>query len=494
MLREVRLETQTKKGTRVSSPATLEYSEGRIFFVKSPFALKDEIKAMRGSKWHGHDESDGRKIWSVEDCQRNRLQLAYLEGEDVFAWFDRDMVRHDYADSYLNGRCTELMPHQKDLADSALTYHYQLWAAEMGVGKTLAAQKVIEKSGVTHWWWVGPKSSIPNIKREFKRWGFSSMGIKIEFLTYEGLTDRIDEWKPGDILPQGVIFDESSRLKGATSQRTRAAQRLADMIRDKFGHEGYVILMSGTPSPKSPVDWWAQCEIAWPGFLKEGSPKALEQRMAFIVQQEFESGIFPKRVGWKDDENKCCECGKLESHENHHQELVADLDEYHRFAPSLNEVAFMYERLKGLVVIKLKKDCLNLPEKRYRKIICKPSASTLRVASVLAEAAPNTMTGLTWLRELSDGFQYRDVQDGKIACPHCPESKGEVEEWFDPSDEDRTFRAIDMLDEELVSTSGEALGYLPSLRRQPGSSQDRPHHSRGCLPQGERAEATARRV
>lgn len=450
-IREIKLETETKAGTRLRSPATVQFLDGRIYFVKSPFSLKNEIKAMKGSRWHGHDEEDGRKIWSVEDCQRNRLQLAYLQGEDVFAWFDREVTRHEYRDTFLNGKPADLMPHQKDLADSGLTYHYQIWAAEMGVGKTLAAQKVIEKSGVRHWWWIGPKSSIPNIKREFRKWGFHfDEFVEIEFLTYEGLTDRIDKWSPEDALPQGVIFDESSRLKGYASQRTRAAQRLADMIRDQYGYEGYVILMSGTPSPKTPMDWWSQCEIAWPGFLKEGSTKALEQRMAFIVQQEFESGIFPKRVGWKDDENKCAECGSHYGQGDHEQELCDNLDNFHKFVPSVNEVAYMYERLKGLVVIKLKKDCLTLPEKRYRKIYCKPSASTLRVAAGLADVAPNTITGMTWLRELSDGFQYRDVVDGMSPCPHCPEHSGKVDEWFDPCDDDRNYKAIDMLNSELV--------------------------------------------
>ena len=51
-------------------------------------------------------------------------------------------------------------------------------------------------------------------------------------------------------------------------------------------------------------------------------------------------------------------------------------------------MAYLYERLKGLVIIKHKKDCLNLPEKRYRKIVCKPSPSTLRVAEAIADVGP----------------------------------------------------------------------------------------------------------
>ena len=59
---------------------------------------------------------------------------------------------------------------------------------------------------------------------------------------------------------------------------------------------------------------------------------------------------------------------------------LTDPAEYHPFVPSKNEVAYLHERLKGLVIIKHKKDCLNLPEKRYRQIVCKPSArsATLR--------------------------------------------------------------------------------------------------------------------
>lgn len=450
---QCKLTTRTSSGKLIRSAATLEYKDGRIWFLKSPFSLKEEIKAMRGSRWHGRDDDeDGRTIWSVEDCPRNRFQLAFLMGEDVYAWFDRDLIRHDYSDAQLNRVPTALMPHQCDLADSGLTYHYQLWAAEMGTGKTLAAQKVIEKSGVLYWWWVGPKSSIPNIRREFAKWGFDFSGpIRIEFITYEELTRRMDQWNAENELPQGVIFDESSRLKGDTSQRTQAAQRLADLIREKFGVDGYAIEMSGTPSPKSPLDWWSQCEIAWPGFLREGSRKALEQRCAFVVMHQYDAGMFPKRIGWKDDQRKCRHCGLFEKEGPHEFDGILDPGEVHAFEASVNEVAYMHERLKGLVVIKHKKDCLTLPEKRYRKIICKPNPSVLRVAQAIMDGAPNTITGLTLLRELSDGFQYQDREDGEIPCPHCPNSCGEIEEWFDPADVEASYSAIDMLSKEFVA-------------------------------------------
>ena len=452
---DIKLEYETASGTRLRSPAKIRIEDGRIMFVKSPFALKDEIRAMAGSRWHGYIEGDKRKMWSVKDCMRNHFQLAYLMGEDVYEWFDRDLIRHDYRQYQRNGVDVVLMPHQIDMADSGLTYHYQIWGAEMGLGKTASAQMVIEESGVDWWYWIGPARSLPNMTREFRLWGFDDSKIRIDFMSYEKLVRVMADWKPDDPLPRGVIFDESSRCKNASSQRSVAAQACADRIRAKYEFDGFVIEMSGTPAPKRPIDWWSPCEIAWPGYLREGSVKALEKRLAFQVQQTFDSGTFWKTIGWKDDEQKCAECGELESAPCHTLDDFMEEgsnDDYHEFVPSKNEVAFMYERLKGLVVIKHKKDCLTLPDKRYRQIVCKPKSSVLRVAKALVESAPNAMTGMTLLRELSDGFQYREEPDGTMRCNHCPDACGEVDEWFIPGEGSRKFSNIDMLEEDLVAT------------------------------------------
>lgn len=168
-----KLVTETAKGNLIKVPVTLRYVDGRIEFVKSPFALKSEIKAMAGSRWHGYIEGDMRKIWSVADCPRNRFQLGYLEGKNVYEWFDRELVRREYE--------RPLMPHQRDMADAGLTYHFQIWAAEMGVGKTLSAQEVMERSGASYWYWIGPKTSLPNIRREFRKWNMDPT-IRVEMM------------------------------------------------------------------------------------------------------------------------------------------------------------------------------------------------------------------------------------------------------------------------------------------------------------------------
>jgi hypothetical protein len=439
-IKEVKLIHRSPGGTLVKSEATLEYKDARIFFLKSPFALKDEIKAMQGSKWHGFEDPP-RKVWSVADCQRNRFQLDYLIGEDVYAWFERPVVKHEYT--------RPLMEHQKELADHFLTYHYGIMAAEMRTGKTLAVQEVMERSGVKEWWWVGPKTSLPNIRREFRRWNLDP-NVHVEMMTYEALVRVMDEWQPGTPVPLGLVGDESSRCKGATSQRSEAMQRMADKIREAHGFDGFVIEMSGTPSPKSPLDWWKQAEIAWPGFLREGSPKSLEDRLAFTVVQQYDAGAFKARVGWKDDERKCKHCGKYRREDLTEDDKESEACACEKYEPSANEISYLSDRLKGLVIVKHLKDCVGLPEKTYRRIYCKPNASTLRVAKALVQSAPNAITGLTLTRELSDGFQYREVADGKIPCGHC-NATGVVEEWFDPEDDGRSYKSVDMLDKECVA-------------------------------------------
>lgn len=467
--------TETKSGLRIKHPVKLTVTESKIEFTNSPFALKGEIKCMSGARWHGFDDEHPKKVWSVHNSPRNWFQLKYLMGVDVYEWFDRELIQHEYRDFTIpnaDGDLITVQPraHQKLMSDTGLTYHYQIWGAEMGTGKTLAAQCVMEMSGVPCWLWVGPLKSLENIEREWKKWGLPLTWCKprngaemaeavrdgqhnIYLTTYERLVKYMENRQTGDPVPGGMICDESSRLKSPTAQRSKAAQDIADMIRAKYGFEGFVILMSGTPSPKSPLDWWKQCEIAYPGFLKEGSIKALEERLAFLVKQEYADGVFNKRIGWKDDESKCNTCGESEDFGFHFFDEDNPNAKIHRFKPSVNEVSYMYERLQGLATIIHKKDVLDLPDKVYEVDYCEASPSILRVARTLAKTAPNTITGITWLRELSDGFMYKDVPDGFTTCSTCmgSEEDGKVARWFDPANPEQQIDAVDMLSPEYVA-------------------------------------------
>ncbi|KPK54270.1 MAG: hypothetical protein AMS22_06090 [Thiotrichales bacterium SG8_50] len=462
--KEIRLITQTTKGKLIKVPATISVDKGRIEFLKSPYALKDEIKAMKGSKWHGYDDNNPRKIWSVADCTRNRFQLNFMQGKNPYKRWEKPLEEFDYE--------RPLRTHQKLMSNWGLTYHYCVLAAEMGTGKTLSAIEVMERSGFPDWWWVGPKSGLRAVQREFDKWGLE--GVELQLFTYEALRSKMKSWVPGTLPPHGVIFDESSRLKNHTSQRSQAAQALADGIRDAYGSQGYVIAMSGTPSPKSPVDWWSQAEIVAPGFLREGDMKAFERRLGIFMEKELPQGKILQRVTWKDDADKCAVCGGYADEEQHLE--MAFEEDYHPWEPSFNEVAYLNERLQGLVLVLHKKDCLDLPDKVYRTVHCEPSPTTERVAKALVKIAPNAITGLTWLRELSDGFQYREKVDGTEPCPVCAQSEtpGKSAIWVDTDDPDRKFEMTDMLDPEYVDTLRKELQDCPTC----GGDAEVPHRIR----------------
>jgi SNF2 family DNA or RNA helicase len=266
------------------------------------------------------------------------------------------------------------------------------------------------------------------VEREFVIWGTA---LDAQFMTYEGMTKRVKHWVNGEKSPPYVVFDESSKLKSHTSQRSQAAQALADGARRDWGADSKVILMTGTPAPKDPGDWWSQCEIACPGFLKEGDIHKFKNRLGVIVQKErFDGGgVYPSLITWRNDTRKCNVCG-LYKEEPVHNSIVAGLvgddpDAAHTFVESVNEIEYLYKRMQGLVVVYFKKDCLDLPDKVYRPIHVEPTQSTLRAAKLIPKAAKTVIEGLTRLRELSDGFQYIKEKNGKKPCERC-EGKGEV--------------------------------------------------------------------
>lgn len=389
-------------------PATITYVDNRIEF-KFPFnrRLMSEIKAMDGAKWHGYDEEHPRKIWSVKDSERNRFQLSYLKGNDPYLWYDQPLK------PYVPTR--GLYHHQIELARHGLTCRRVIWAAEMGTGKTLAAIEVMESSGFDNWWYIGPRSAIKAVQREFRKW---DSRIIPPMMTYRRLVSLVKQDEI-EMPPRGVIFDESSRIKNPTSQRSEAANYLATRVREVWGESAFLILMSGSPAPKSPADWWHQCEVACPGFLKEGNKGKFEARLALIVQEEGVAGSFPRRITWLDNPKKCKLCGEFEEN---HDPSFSEVD--HDFEPSEDQVSFLYQRMKGLVTVQFKKDCIDLPEKTYEIIKLEPTQKILRLAKMVQKMSPTTIKALTQLRELSDGFQYQEVKTGnKITCTKCNGNK-----------------------------------------------------------------------
>lgn len=400
-------------------PVKLVYDCGRIYFHFSyNKKLIEEIKNLEGRKYHGFDKINPRKIWSAPDTIRNRFIIEFLEGKNPYYRYDIDLK--DYKTS------RPLRAHQIDMVRHILTRQTCICAYEMGLGKSLAWIEATEYLGLENHeiWYVGPRAGVKAVDRELKKWKAKFQPV---MMTYDELVKRMKDWVPGNFAPKMVCFDESSKIKNPKAQRSEAALHLSNSMRIDYNDDCYIVLMSGTPAPKEPTDWWHQAEVAQPGFLKEPFAAALKHRCAMIEDREsLQGGVYPHLVTWLDNERKCSECGEFDEHENHQMQKYDSLrgiyipnDKYHSFKPSVNEVNRLYNRLKGLVLIGFKKDCTDLPDKQYRLIHVKPTPDIIRAAKMIKEVSGRAITALNLMRELSDGFQYEKKPDGTEKCKAC---------------------------------------------------------------------------
>jgi hypothetical protein len=398
--------------------------DDRLYFL-FPFwkSLNVEIKMMADYKFHGYDDENPAKLWSVKKCTRNWFTLDFLKGRNPYARFDTPLQLDDPKIIQALQRFP-LREHQVRFMAQILQRKTTILAAEMGTGKTLPTIAVRETVNLTgDYWYVAPKSVLRAIEYEHRKW---KARFWPRFMTYEELVRVIRHWKAGDKAPQMVVFDESSRIKTATSQRSKAAFALAEGVRGDWFNGAFILELSGTPAPKQPVDWWHQAEVAQPGFLKEGNQHQLMRRLAVIKDEmnPVTNTTYPSIKAWRDGSGACDVCGVL-------KDLHYDLQEPHPYKEAVNEVANMYERLSGLVMVCFKKDCMDLPDKIYKVISCPPSPSMKNIARTIKDTAPTAIGALVSLRELSDGFQYVDVEVGSEVCNVC----GGKGEYKDPQDD-----------------------------------------------------------
>ena len=132
-------------------------------------------------------------------------------------------------------------------------------------------------------------------------------------------------------------------------------------------------------------------------------------------------------------------------------------------------VEYLYKRMKGLVLVVLKKDCLDLPEKQYEIIRVVPTVEILQVARMIKQTAPRAIQALTLLRELSDGFQYGKNKIGMRECGHCfgkkTVSHSVPKEGIDPTANDYIMAPGDWIKEIIKCPSCGGTGEVAQYER-----------------------------
>lgn len=326
--------------------------------------LIDEVRCMKGAEYLAPEK--GGPAWLVTRCRRNRMQMDIMAGRPV-----PELARYLLPHGGTPKR-TNLKPHQIPMFRFMFTVRRGVLAAEMGTMKTLPTIDVMEQVG-GDWWYVSTPRVLDSIKIEFEKWGAK---IQPKWVSIFSLRKTLEQHRGP--APKGVVFDEASFLKGKGAWY-RAAQYLANCIRQE--HDGYVILLTGTPQPLDPTDWHSLAEIVCPGFLRESTKPHLTRRLAIMkkVKHEESGKMFSHVVGWKKD-----------------------------------EVERLGRRLSGLAYVVFSRDCQSLPPLREEFVHLKPDKATLRAARLVVDTSINAAQALNKVRQLSDGFQY--TEDGSLRC------------------------------------------------------------------------------
>lgn len=334
----------------------LEKEKKLMFGFRFNRQVIDEIKSLAGAKF-----DPDTKIWIADDCARNWVQLNYLQTKRL-PWGDK----FDRPIQLLPDLPENMFAHQKETVSELLQRRTLIIAHEPGLGKTYTMLEVANRVG-GHWWFVCPRIAKLAWQSEIKD-RYPNPNFDYTLITYNKLESLVVR----GIFPDNVGFDELHKLKNPEAKRSQAAIIVADMVREKGG---IVVGATGTPAPKDPSDWHFITEICQPGFLREGTKEKLKKRLGVFETVDLGYKQFSELQGWKQD-----------------------------------EIHLLYKRLKGLVNVKFKKDCVDLPEITYKEIQLPCTDQHIAAARMLIAGEPKQ--ALQRLRQLSDGFQYESETYG----------------------------------------------------------------------------------
>jgi hypothetical protein len=385
---------------------------------------------MEGARWNR-----GARMWEFKNSFRNHFALKILM-DPVSTLRPWDVLPElpdtDWGDITPYGHQVDMLRHiQRKRA---------IIVGQVGVGKTFPVMKYMERTRRLHptgrIFYVAPRSGMISIRRELDKFNCTA---DPELMTYEGLKKMLKHWVDGEEPPILLILDESSRVKSPKAQRSTAALYCSNQMALFWKGEESVILMTGTPSPRDPCDWWMQCEIARPGFLREGDIHKFRRRLGIYEKAEGDHGSYPKLVQWKDG-SECITCRRYKDALAEVEELanmVAEMPgqdqiigaekqakwvqtsiaDYHTrlkgcpychgtgYLP--DEVGLLGRRMSGLVEV-WNKDVLDLPRQVFVKLRCEPPQSLINAAQIIAQTSGSVIECLNKLRQLSDGFLYDD--------------------------------------------------------------------------------------
>jgi len=223
---------------------------------------------------------------------------------------------------------------------------------------------------------------------------------RINIINYESMrVDRnvIEVMKQAKLTPMMCVCDESSKFKSPTSKITKVLLKLAPQFK-------FRLILSGTPTPNSELEWWSQINFVSPYILHEKF-------------HHFKNTYFHLQRGEQVTSSRGCYLTRQELQKRFQQGW-----EY-RISPEAKEK--LLDIISPVCSVAKKDECLDLPPQvdQIRNIEMNPEQKriykeikTLLISEINGEfvVARNALTKLMKLREVTSGFVYDDngeIQD-----------------------------------------------------------------------------------
>jgi len=239
---------------------------GDFKFDKSNSTWKFPVKKLVDiiEKLRIEYSSETKSIYDKLRLERQRIHSLINTANEI-----KNNIKPDY---YPNLAFEQLdlskcYAHQKKAVQLAALFNSYALFMETGTGKTLVAIKLMEYWGVPAMV-VAPLSTIESVwKREIEKWSELRSTIlwqnlkdfdknfDVYLINYEQFKILSSKSKiPIEKKVQCLIIDESSKMKNPQSQITKTILKYKNNIK-------YRLVLSGTPSPNSLLEFWAQMEF-----------------------------------------------------------------------------------------------------------------------------------------------------------------------------------------------------------------------------------------
>jgi SNF2 family DNA or RNA helicase len=265
-----------------------------------------------------------------------------------------------------------------------------------------------------------------------------SPGLKVLIIHYEAfITTKINsiivQFSKSGYLDMFVILDESTKIKEMTAKRTKK-------IIKGFSNRKYKAILTGTPTPNSPIDLYAQFEFLQPGFFGMSlfhfkhhytimvNIKSQDGRHANILLTEKYYSIIKYKINKIQNEHGITGNGLSDN------EILLRFEGLsYKYGISLKDIFYirnqpvfcpyknmdeLNNKISKITYKVMKKDCLDLPEKIYEKLIVEMSGEQKRVIAELKKQYQTEYAGrqLTISNMLTLIGRLQIITGGNFPC------------------------------------------------------------------------------